>query len=96
MIQNNKKPGFVLGFILLFLLRSNAQDFDLAGITSVTYPNSAIKGANQNAEFSFQEFGVVLNIPYKFNNNKTVLVNGISYGWIESSGKGLLMELILL
>lgn len=86
MIQNNKKSVFVLGFIFLFMLKSNAQDFDLAGISSVTYPKSGIKGSNQKAEFSFQEFGALVNIPYKFKNGKTILVNGVGYAWIESSG----------
>ena len=30
----------------------------------------------------------LVSFPYKFKNDKTVLINGLGYGWVESSGLG--------
>lgn len=74
---------------ILYGVQAFAQDIEIAGISSVFYPNTGLKGSDNSAEVSFQEYGAFINIPYKFKNKKTVLVNGLGYGWIESSSSGL-------
>ncbi len=82
------KLTIILLVFIIYTQNSTAQDFELAGISSVTYPKSGVKDINQNPEISFQEFGTFINIPYKLKNDKTVLINGMGYGWVESSGLG--------
>jgi hypothetical protein len=92
MAQRTKKEWLVLSFILLMVGRSFSQEFELAGISSVTYPKSGLKDTDNSAVFSFQEFGAFINIPYQFKNEKTVLMNGLGYGWVESSGSNLALH----
>jgi hypothetical protein len=93
-MNNNQKPNrlknkfLFLIFCALFSITNqiNAQNFELAGIGSVTYPKSGLKSNDNPAEFSFQEYGAFINIPYKLKNEKTVIVNGLGYGRVESKG----------
>ena len=58
---------------LILLLTGNglSQKPQLAGASYIFYPNSGLKDDTRNAEFTFQEFGGFIKIPYKFKNGKT-------------------------
>lgn len=77
-------------FLLFFNKNINAQDFQLAGIHYVNFPKAEIKDNSGNQKASFQEFGTFINIPKKLKNNKTVLMNGVGYGFVEVSAYNLL------
>ena len=85
--KNTAKQKASLGifFFFIFLKASYAQDFKLAGIKYANYPKSEIKNDSGNQEISFQEFGAFVNFPKKLKNDKTVLVNGFGYGFVEAS-----------
>ena len=80
-----QKASFGVFFFFIFLKASYAQDSKLAGIKYANYPKSEIKNDSGNQEISFQEFGVFVNFPKKLKNDKTVLVNGFGYGFVEAS-----------
>jgi len=71
--------------LLLFLNNAYSQDFKLAGIHYAYYPNAAIKNNIDKPEASFNEFGVFINFPKKLKNDKTALINGIGYGFVEAT-----------
>jgi len=71
--------------LLLFLNNTYSQDFKLAGIHYANYPKAAIKDISGNQETSFNEFGVFINFPKKLKNDKTALINGIGYGFVEAT-----------
>lgn len=76
----------LLLFIFIFQAKdSTAQDFKLAEVHYAHYPNSSIKNVSDNQETSFQEFGAYINIPYKLKNDKTALINGVGYGFVEAT-----------
>ena len=79
----------IVALPLIYGVQAFAQDIEIAGISSVTYPKSGLKGAGNNADYSFQEYGTFINIPYKLKNKKTILVNGLGYGWVGNSGSDL-------
>jgi hypothetical protein len=78
---------FVISFS--FVVKLNAQNFEFAGISSVTYPKTKLKDSESPAEFSFQEYGAFINIPFKLKNEKTFIINGLGYGRVESKGSDL-------
>ncbi|QDO95246.1 hypothetical protein FNB79_15115 [Formosa sediminum] len=85
----NKKTIYSLK-IIVFLLsfsftKSYSQDLKLAGVQYNNYPNSEIKNNSESHDISFQEFGGYINFPKKLKNNKTILVNGLGYGYVKAS-----------
>ena len=80
-----QKASFGIFFFFIFLKVSYAQDFKLAGVKYANYPKSEIKNDVGNQKISFQEFGVFVNFPKKLKNDKTILVNGFGYGFMEAS-----------
>jgi hypothetical protein len=80
-----QKASVGIFFLFIFLKTSYAQDFKLAGIQYNNYQKSEIKNDSGNQEISFQEFGAFVNFPKKLKNDKTVLVNGFGYGFVEAS-----------
>lgn len=84
-----KSSYFVLIISVIFMATLNAQDFEFAGIGSVTYPKSGLKSNDNPAEFSFQEYGAFINMPYKLKNEKTIIINGLGYGREEIKGSDL-------
>ena len=78
------KASAVIFFFLLFLNNVYSQDFKLAGIHYAHYPNSAIKDVSGNEEISFHEFGTFASFPKKYKNDKTALINGVGYGFVEA------------
>lgn len=81
-IQN---ASAIIFFFFLFLNNVYSQDFKLAGIQYVNYPKSEIKNDSGNQKTSFQEFGAFVNFPIKFKNDKSVLINGFGYGYVETT-----------
>jgi hypothetical protein len=57
----------------------------LAGVHYNNYLASDVKNTEDNQETKFQEFGAFVNFPKKLKNNKTVLVNGFGYGFVETT-----------
>ena len=80
-----QKASFGIFFFFIFLKVSYAQDFKLAGIKYANYPKSEIEKDAGNQKISFQEFGVFVNFPKKLKNDKTIVVNGFGYGFMEAS-----------
>lgn len=78
-----QKASAIIFCFLLSLNNVYSQDFKLAGIHYAHYPNSAIKDVSGNQETSFHEFGAFVNFPKKFKNDKTALINGVGYGFVE-------------
>lgn len=90
MRQLFKKPAINCKKSILFLfaisfINGYSQDFKLAGVQYNSYPTSQIKDDAGNQDISFQEFGAFVNFPTKLKNNKTGLVNGFGYGFVETS-----------
>ncbi|MBI9070129.1 MAG: hypothetical protein JEY94_00935 [Melioribacteraceae bacterium] len=88
--MNCKKNIFISCTVVLIAFitlsqNSNAQDFELAGIKYAYYPKAAIKDVSENREISFHEFNAFVNIPMKFKNQKTGLVHGFGYGFVEAA-----------
>lgn len=80
-----QKANVGVFFFFFFLKASYAQDFKLAGIQYNNYQKSEIKNDSGSQEISFQEFGATINFPKKLKNDKTVLVNGFGYSFVEAS-----------
>ncbi len=79
------KEGLSICFFILIISNVKAQDLKLAGLQYVNYGKSEIKDTEGNQEASFQEFGAFVNIPLRLKNNKSVIVNGLGYGFVEAS-----------
>ncbi|WP_130857965.1 DUF6268 family outer membrane beta-barrel protein [Olivibacter jilunii] len=62
-----------------------AQDLKLAGVEYFSYPKAGIKDADGNTKIGFREFGAYVNFPKVLKNNKTIIVNGLSYGFVEAN-----------
>lgn len=71
---------FTISFINVY-----SQDLKLSGIQYSEYSNSEIKKDSEQPDISFQEFGAFINLPKKLKNNKTLLINGFGYGFVEAS-----------
>lgn len=72
--------------VLLFFCVSvlSAQELKLAGIQYANYSKAELENKADGYESSFQEFATFLNYPKVLKNKKTILVNGISYGFVQS------------
>jgi len=82
-----QKASITFLFVLVFYNTMNAQDFKLAGVYYNNYLTSDVKNTEDNQETKFQEFGAFVNFPKKLKNNKTVLINGFGYGFVETTIK---------
>jgi hypothetical protein len=79
------KASITFLFVLALYNTMNAQDFKLAGIKYANYQKSQIKNDSETQKILFQEFGAFINFPKRLKNNKSVLVNGFGYGFVEAS-----------
>lgn len=79
--------NFTVALVAFIILSQNsiAQDFKLAGLYYANYPKAAIKDVSGSQEISFREFGAFINFPKKFKNDKTALINGVGYGYVEAT-----------
>lgn len=80
-----QKASAIIFLFLFFLNNVYSQDIKLAGIHYAHYPNSAIKDVSGNQETSFHEYTAFVNFPKKFKNDKTALINGVGYGFVEAT-----------
>ncbi|WP_157941197.1 DUF6268 family outer membrane beta-barrel protein [Arenibacter catalasegens] len=80
-----QKASVIVFLFFTFLHNGYSQDFKLAGIRYNNYQQSEIKNDAGNQEISFQEFGAFVNFPKKLKNDKTFLINGFGYGFVEAS-----------
>jgi hypothetical protein len=72
--------------LFVFLLTANglfAQKFQLSGIGYTNYANAKIKSSPTNQAIEFEEFSFFANLPIKFKNKKTVLLNTLRYGFVQ-------------
>jgi len=73
-------------FCLILLLSSVNlfSQIQLAGIKYTNYSKVKVEEGTNDQEVSFQEMDVFLNLPIKFKDQKTVLINGFRYGFIQA------------
>ena len=77
---------YITTVLLLFCLSNmHAQGLKLAGVEYLKFPNSAIVDAADGQEVAFQEFRAFVNIPIKMKNNKTILLNGLNYDFLQAT-----------
>jgi hypothetical protein len=72
---------------LAFITFGNAfaQELDLLGVSYFNYPKTDIEeGANNQQAFA-QEFGIFGNLPIKLNGDKTIMLNGLTYAFVENT-----------
>ncbi len=74
----------ISNFLILFVCKGYAQNPQLAGVSYVSYPKSGLKDTDKNSQITFHEFGGFVRVPYLFKNNKTIMINGISYAYVQS------------
>jgi hypothetical protein len=80
----------LVAIILIFQVgKTNAQDFQLAGLSFAAYPRTSVNDVSQEVEFSFLEYGAFINIPVQLKNEKTIIINGLEYGLVQNTGYGL-------
>lgn len=84
-VNVNKTWLITLILLVLVIHNTHSQSNQLAGTSYFIYPNSGLIDKQSNANFSFQEFGGFVRIPYKFKNETTRMINGISYAYIKSN-----------
>ena len=71
---------------ILFLLNGSglfAQTFQLAGMEYTNHLKSAIKSSSTNQQMESHVTGFFINMPIKFKNKKTVLLNTLRYGSVQ-------------
>ncbi|MGD1844618.1 MAG: DUF6268 family outer membrane beta-barrel protein [Salibacteraceae bacterium] len=56
------------------------QDFELAGASFTRFPKSELKDSRAAQDLRLNEYSFFINLPKKFKNNKTVVINGLHYG----------------
>ncbi len=71
-------------FIISFAFNSYAQ-IELAGVEYSNFLAAKITDAGNGQEVAFQEFSAFVNLPKKLKNEKTTIINGLSYGQVQSS-----------
>ncbi len=80
----NNRFLIIASLLVLIVGKSTGQEPQLAGISYVLYPRSGVKDNNKPVEFMFQEFAGFIKVPYKFKNEKTILVNGLTYASVNT------------
>lgn len=75
--------------LLLFIsLASKAQNLTLFKASYSNYPATEITEGMNGEEASFSEFDISVNIPAKFNEGKTILINGLKYTLVQPEFSG--------
>lgn len=78
-----KFSGFVISGVLCIQVVS-AQEIKLAGIDYFNYGKAPLKSDGPaEGNISFQEFTVYANYVKRLKNNKTIMINGVRYGWVQ-------------
>ncbi len=80
----NKRFFLIANLLVLFVYSSFSQSPQLAGVSYVLYPRSGVKDESKPVEFRFQEFAGFIRVPYKFKNEKTLMVNGLTYASVNT------------
>lgn len=78
------KNTLTLIVMLCFSMNTYAQ-LELAGMDYSNFLSSKITDAGNGQEVGFQEYRAFVNLPKKLKNGKTTLINGLSYGLVQSS-----------
>lgn len=71
--------------LVLVCLVSRAQDLKLAGIEYLSYPKVKFKDDASGNQAAFNEAGAFISFPKLLQDKKTILVNGIQYGMVQTS-----------
>ncbi|MGK0447444.1 MAG: hypothetical protein ACJA2M_001218 [Polaribacter sp.] len=84
-----KLKNEVIISVLLFLnTQINAQEnFKLAGIASALYPKTTFKDNALTQEYSITEHAAFINLPYRFKNKKTVIINNFGFALVDIKGE---------
>lgn len=81
-----RKVSILLTLGLFGVLRTEAQDqLKLGGIEYVSYPSVALKDDASGFETDYQEFAAFVAVPKMLKNKKTILINGLNYGFVQST-----------
>lgn len=85
--QNTRAMRYAFAVVVLSGVTATVycQDMRLAGIEYFNYPKVKLKDDASNNEASFQEFGAFINYPRQLKNKKTILMNGIQYGRVNTT-----------
>jgi hypothetical protein len=84
------KNALVFIFLLFLSEQVNAQEnFKLAGIASALYPKTTFKDNTFTQEYSIIEHAAFINLPYRFKNKKTVLINNFRFSWVDIEGENI-------
>ena len=84
-MKNLQKASVTIFVFFISLNNVYSQDFKLAGVYYAHYPKGAIKDVSGNQETSFHEYTAFVHFPKKLKNDKTALINGIGYGFVEAT-----------
>lgn len=76
--------SFVFIFVALIGSNVSAQDLRLGGIEYNYYPQVALRDGADGFNISFQEFGGFFAVPRVLKNDNFILINGLSYGFVQS------------
>lgn len=68
---------------MLFISVTSAQEFRLAGIDYFSYAKAPLKNAPASGDISFREIAAFANFPTLLKNQKTILINGFRYTWVQ-------------
>lgn len=83
MIQSTKH---LLSISLILLgLKVQAQDMKLAGLEYFSYPKVKFKDDASGNKASFNEAGAFVSFPKMLKDKKTILINGIQYGAVQTT-----------
>ena len=76
-----KSSTFLSLFAFIYVV--HGQGLKLAEVTYAVYPETTINEAIGDAQIGFSEFGIGVNIPLVFNEQKTIVLNGLNYGLVR-------------
>lgn len=71
--------------LLLLCFQGRAQDLKLAGLEYLSYPKVKFKDDAGGNKAAFSEAGAFVSFPKMLQDKKTILVNGLQYGIVETA-----------
>ncbi len=80
-MKRSNKPllNIVCGLLLLGSSPTMSQNLQLAGFSFTRFPSAAAIGSPLNQEVKLNEYHFFLNLPKRFKNENTILINGFQY-----------------
>jgi len=72
-------------FVLLFFTTTGFAQLKLAGVEYTNFAKAKFTEGEDDEESSFQEITAFFNLPMKLKNEKTTIINGVSYTQVRST-----------